>query len=34
MKIGFSGFSLGNRQKIAVVANANFFLGSAKMAGA
>jgi hypothetical protein len=31
-KISFSGFLLGNRKKIAVVANANFSLLSAKMA--
>jgi hypothetical protein len=32
-KVGFSGFLLGNRQKIAVLGNANFYLWSAKMAG-
>jgi hypothetical protein len=33
-KVGFSGFSLGNRQKIAVLGNANFFSLSAKLPGA
>jgi hypothetical protein len=33
-KVGFSGFSLGNNQKIAFVANANLSPFSAKMAGA
>jgi hypothetical protein len=32
-KIGFFGFSLGNREKIAVVANANFSPFSAKIPG-
>ena len=30
-KVAFSGFLLGNREKIAVVANANFSLFSAKI---
>jgi hypothetical protein len=33
-KVAFSGFFLGNRQKIAVVANATFFRQGGKMAGA
>jgi hypothetical protein len=32
-KVGFSGFLLGNREKIAVVGNANFSSFSAKIPG-
>jgi hypothetical protein len=32
VKIGFSGFSLGNREKIAVVANAEFYRQQVKLA--